>query len=340
MHTLAKLNLQFRTTMDLDGTQSPFDLLRRHVIRLGRRFQAANALLAYGTRIPELRGTIDVCPVETPPESQLPPPDTLTDFDSIIGRMLPDKSRLATYRHALADIDEKHDLFRCFLHNYESGNVKQYVHAEVQVLDLFHARGYMFAADDNFIASSRPACLSCLAYFRSHPGRFVEPVSDRKICLSWRPAAIEGGQDSISKKVQEITMNEFNKFIRKEALYQILKKSSIPSGRPGFPNMAPDARKLVRTQKPTAHLQELFAQLETLVGPQNQPDEGNRESESSDAARGPRSLDSAREVTLDGNQVHHSWQVESPSWSCSDADEMLDDSDSDGGVALPNSLIF
>lgn len=334
MNTLARLGLQARNNTDLYRSKNPFDLLRRHVTQLGRRFQAAKALPAYGARIPELKGLAVVSPIGTPLDSRVPPADTLTTFDSITKRMLSDESRLGLYQHALGAMDTSHDLFKSFIHNYNSGSVRPYVHAEVQVLDWFHKRQYSFAGDDHFIATSRPSCLCCWTYFRSHPSRVREPNSDGRICLRWRPAEPEPGDDLESKKVQKDTMNDFNKFIRKETLHQIL-QSSDRSDHPGFPNMAANTRRPCQTQKPTSHLRELFAQLQTLIGPQDQPDEGNQETESSDADTVPKLLDSDNDTIFENDLAPCSWQVGSPSWSCSEADGMLDDSDSEGGVTLP-----
>ncbi|KAF3033849.1 hypothetical protein E8E11_002897 [Didymella keratinophila] len=329
------MNLQFRTAVDLNETPSPFDLLRCHMIRLGRRFQAAQALLTYGPRLPELCGIVNVSPVETPPASQLPPPDMSTDFNSIVRRMLPNQSCPIAHQSALSDMVEKHDLFQHFLHNYNSGKVKQYVHAEVQVLDLFYARDFMFVNDDNFIASSKPACLSCWAYFRSHPGRFVEPVSERKICLTWRPAAIEGGPDTTSNKVQASTMNDVNKFMRKEVLHQILRKSSIPSGRPGFPHIASDPPQMELSQKPVVYLKGLIPELQTLINPQHWLGRRNKESGSLAVTNVPKRMSATVEVDTRGNRFDRDRGIKSISRLCPEVVKTLYDSDSEGGVTLP-----
>lgn len=336
MHTLAEMSLQFRTAADLNETPSPFDLLRRHVMQLGRRFQAARALLTYGARVPELSGIVEVRPVETPPASRLPPPDMSTELDSIVRRMLPDQSCLSQYQHALSEMVEKYDLFRYFLYNYNSGNTKQYVHAEVQMLDLFHARSYTFANDDNFIATSRPACLSCFAYFRCHPGRFVEPVSDHKICLGWRPAAIEGDSDATSEKVQASTMNDVNKFMRKEVLYQILKSSSIPSGRSGFPHIAPvPPPQIEKSQELSAYLKTLLPQIQTLISPRIRLDRRNTEHGSSATSNVPKKMDATVEVGTRGNRSGRGRQIESLERPRLDMSRTPYDSDSEGGVTLP-----
>lgn len=335
MHTLAEMDLRFCAAVDLNEAPSPFDLLRRHMIRLGRRFQAAQAVLTYGKRLPELRGIVNVSPVVTPPASRLPPPDTLTDLSSIVGRMLPKESPSCTYRRALSDMAEKHNLFRHFLDNYNSGNVRQYVHAEVQVLDLFYACDFTFPDDDNFIATSRPACFSCLAYFRSHPGRFVEPISDRRVCLNWRPAAIDDDADTSSKRVRESTMNDFNKFMRKEALYQILKKSSTPSGRPGFPHVARCPSQTEQSQKLAVPLEDLVSQLRTKISAQHWLGRRDKQNGLSSATIVPKEMDTTVGVDTGGNRSVRHGQIGSLLRLCPETYRILCDSDSEGGVILP-----
>ena len=331
MNDLARLSLQTRNSMTLGESQNPFDLIRRHVTQLGRRFQAAKALLTYGARIPELNGTVDVRPIDTPRESRLPPADMSTNFDSITRRMLPAGSRLDHYQHALAAMDISHNLFQHFLHNYDSGNVRPFVHAEIQVLDLFHKRQYLFADDDQFIACSRPVCLSCLTYFKSHPGRFVEPSSDYNICLSWRPPVPEAEDELSSKIDQRDTMNDFNESIRKEVLHQILRRYSITSNRAGFPNTATGTNAPAQDRKPTIRYQELLDQFQTLVGPRNQPDKGSQNANSSSAtlvfAIGKKDSSSSR-------HAHYRWQTQLPPRLQLEVDKGLDDSDSMGGVPL------
>ncbi|KAF2622329.1 hypothetical protein BU25DRAFT_304968, partial [Macroventuria anomochaeta] len=222
IHTLARLSIQTRESMHRNDARSPFDVVRHHMRQLGRRFQAAKALLTYGSRLSELKDEVQLCAIDTPSESKLPPVDMSTTFDSIARRMMPDNSSdLHRCQHALETMNQNHGLFEHFLHNYKSGDAKPYVHAGIQVLDQFHTRQFLFAGDDSFIACSRPVCLSCLVYFKSHPGRFVEPVSDYNICLNWRPSVLDTEAQVDSEKDQREALDNMNKRIRKEAIHQM-----------------------------------------------------------------------------------------------------------------------
>jgi hypothetical protein len=266
MYTLARLSLEARDDKSLDACGNPFDVVRRHMKRLGRRFQAAKAVLAYWVRLPELNGVLEIRPIDTPLASRLPPVDMLTNFDSIAGRMFPNKSpNLHDCQQALRVMDDKHELFKHFLHNYRSGEVRPYVHAEIQVLDWFHTRRLLFMEDDPFIACSRPVCLSCLSYFKSHPGRFVEPYSDYSTCLSWRPPVPDADVHCSHDKDQRDTLIAITKSIRTEACHQILKKSSLPSNYSISFNKVPSSDSEEQCPKSRTRLSDLIAQFQTLA---------------------------------------------------------------------------
>ncbi|KAJ4986591.1 het domain protein [Stagonosporopsis vannaccii] len=317
MNTLAKLSLQLRGQIDGNGSQNPFDLLRRHLTLLGRRFQAAKALLASAPRLPELSsGKVKINPLPTTSASRLPPADPLTIFSKIMGRMGSPSPRRDRCQQALAVMDVKHDLFHHFLHNYNSGNNKPCVHAEVQILDLFYTREYSFFEDDRFIACSRPACWSCSIYFTSHPGGVELSSSNRTICLNWRPPFVEDRFDMGIDQDRSKTMDEFNKRSRSEVMHQILKSSSIPSGHPGFPNIAPEANSLGQYRTSKMSYLEIMDPLKRLVRPYTQSvvatravaENGNIKNE----------VD-GRQKQVDSQYLH----------------EGLYESDSGGGVMLP-----
>ena len=266
MYTLARLSLETRGNISSNACGRPFDVVRRHMKQLGRRFQAAKAVLSYWARLPELNDVLEICPIDTPLASRLPPVDMLINFDSIAGRMFPDKSPdLNYYQQALREMDAKHKLFEHFLHNYRSGEARPCVHAEIQVLDWFYTRRLLFVEDDPFIACSRPVCLSCLSYFKSHPGRFVEPHSDYSTCLSWRPPVTDADVHCSDDKDQRDTLITMTKSIRKEACHQILKKSSLPVNCSKFPNRAPSSDSKEQRPKLKMRLSDLVAQFQALA---------------------------------------------------------------------------
>ena len=266
MYTLARLSLKARNDKRLNAYEGPFDDVRRHLKQLGRRFQAAKALLTYGARLSELTGRLEIHPIDTPSAQRLPPVDMLTKLDSIAVRMFSkDSPDLSRYQQALGEMDETNNLFDHFLHNYRSGDARPYVHAEIQVLDWFHTRRLLFVGDDPFIACSRPVCLSCLSYFKSHPGRFVEPYSDHETCLSWRPPVLDTDVNRESLNEQRDTLISMTRSIRKEACHQIIKKSSSSTSRSDFPNRASSFEESEQCSAESTGMSDLLSRFRALV---------------------------------------------------------------------------
>jgi hypothetical protein len=233
MSTLARLSLYTSHSIE-DGAQNSFELCLYNIERLGRYHLAAATMLSYGQRLPELRNDYRVEGIATQPEISLPPFDISTNLDSIAVRMHPDKSPDLVHRQrALREINASTQLFQHFQENYISSQVKPHVHPEIQVLEWFHTGNRSFAANDPFIACSRPSCLCCQLYFRYHPGHFVEPISDQNICLSWRPHYLNAENDyPMSDKQQKILMNTMIKDIRKDVLRLIDDRSMSKAKHP------------------------------------------------------------------------------------------------------------
>jgi hypothetical protein len=89
-----------------------------------------------------------------------------------------------------------------------------------------------FAADDPFVACSKPACFCCLLYFWHHPGHFVEPDSHNKIYLNWRPPGFRILTGVMGPTHQRDILNGMNKDIRREALRQIYEKTAPQAWHP------------------------------------------------------------------------------------------------------------
>jgi hypothetical protein len=172
--------------------------------------------------------------ITTPSEAGLPPFDVLTNIESIATRLHPSNSPdLDRRQQALREIESSDHIFQQFLKNYATPRVKPHVHPEVQVLEWFHSANRLFAADDPFVACSRPSCLCCQLYFRYHDGYFVEPFSDRKICLSWRPHELDTERNyPMSEQQQKTLMNSMIHDIRKEALRRIDERSTLKEKHP------------------------------------------------------------------------------------------------------------
>jgi hypothetical protein len=155
-------------------------------------------------------------------KSAMPPLDHLTKAEKILIRMLPAKSaELEHYQQAFADMDSRYQVFNRILENYAKPDHNSCVHAEIQVLEHFHAHKMDFASGDAYIACSKPACFCCLLYFRHHPGHVVEPVSHNKIYLNWRPPDFSTSTAIVGPNHLRDILNAMNQEIRKEALRQV-----------------------------------------------------------------------------------------------------------------------
>jgi hypothetical protein len=210
-----------------DRAPNPFELCIHQIQQLGRVYLTAANIFSYGQRLPELCNNYWVESIPTPLEASLPPLDLSTNFDSIAVRMHPAASDQLTRRQqALREMDSCTQLFQQFQTNYISREVEPHVHPEIQVLEWFHTGKRSFAGDDPYIACSRPSCICCQLYFRYHHGHFVEPKSDGKICLSWRPHDLDTEDHPMTELQQKTLMNSMVKDIRKDALQHIDKWST------------------------------------------------------------------------------------------------------------------
>jgi hypothetical protein len=233
MRTIARISASSSQGTE-DRVQHPFELCIYYIQRLRRYHLAAATILMSGQRLPELRNKYRVEGVTTPPGAELPPFDISTNIESIATRLHPANSLdLNRRQQTLREMESSDQIFQHFQKNYISPRVKPHVHPEVQMLEWFHAADRLFAAGDPFVACSKPSCLSCQLYFRYHAGYFVEPFSDRKICLSWRPHELDTERNfPMSDQQQKTLMNSMISSIRKEALRRIDERSMLTEKRP------------------------------------------------------------------------------------------------------------
>ncbi|EQK99734.1 hypothetical protein OCS_04550 [Ophiocordyceps sinensis CO18] len=102
------------------------------------------------------------------------------------------------------------------------GRLSPRVHAEVQLLDHFHAHRLSFAADDRYIACSKPACFCCRLYFRHHPARCVEPDSHGNLHLNWGLARLRDGARDARWAEQRAVLDNMNDDIRDVVFMAVL----------------------------------------------------------------------------------------------------------------------
>ena len=62
---------------------------------------------------------------------------------------------------------------------------ESWVHAEVILLELFHAAGKSFWRDDRYIGCSKASCYCCNLYFEHHPGDFILRPCHGNVWQKW-----------------------------------------------------------------------------------------------------------------------------------------------------------
>jgi hypothetical protein len=78
------------------------------------------------------------------------------------------------------------------------------VHAELVLLDHFSKNKYKFAARDNYIACSKPACYLCYLYIIYHRKTFTNLPVHQKIYRNWRVPDIDPKDSGSMKSSAEI----------------------------------------------------------------------------------------------------------------------------------------
>ena len=164
---------------------------------------------------------------------------------NIMTRMLPSDGFNARYREAADIMNQRLDIVTRFKNIYDDKNFSPLMHAEIQVLEHFWERRKFFE-DDRYIGCSKPACYCCHMYIQHHPAGCAVPQTSRNVYLNWGLKMLPQGSRNPEYKHQRDILNEMAKSIRKDALDQILRKTSAPPWHPdsqtGFTLRAPSVQ--------------------------------------------------------------------------------------------------
>lgn len=193
--------------------------------RISAHTRVVKELIADGTRLQPLLEVFCVEMLEPPECAPLPPADSHTTLEGILNRMVketyPRKKELG---EVLSWLDHQINLEAAVLEQYSNKTFVPRVHAEVQLLDHFYEKQLRFAADDRFIACSKPACFCCSLYFRHHPARFVEPDSHGNLRPNWGVARLPGGAEDgrwVEQRNILIKMNDDIREVVKERIFAL-----------------------------------------------------------------------------------------------------------------------
>lgn len=209
-----------------DSTNFALAMLRHYIGRLSHHIRAAKTLLDGASRFPCLLQSwkVESIPAPLRASTQLPR-DHMTTLEGILVRMLPkDSPELERYREDLKHMENKFQLSKRLLENYQDPNFRPRVHCEIQVLQHFHSNKLQFLEFDRFIACSKDSCYCCQLYFRYHPGNFVEPNCHNNIYLNWKaPDADRNDKPHTQRDI----LNKMICQIRRDALDQIAQRRPV-----------------------------------------------------------------------------------------------------------------
>ncbi|ELR03152.1 hypothetical protein VC83_08458 [Pseudogymnoascus destructans] len=217
-----------------ESRRQAFVLTRHYIGRLGSHVRAAKVLVAAGLRMPDLFNSFAIQTRPAPKPPSLPPPTGhLTTLEGILNRMLPPGSEKAPlYQEALATLNAKFNIQTRLQDKYQDKHFRPRVHAELNLLEYFHAKRLPFVDDDRFIGCSKPACYCCYHYISNHPGGFVRPTSHSIRYMNWRPPDLINNTDSKEKIQQRDVLNKVIAQIRLDTLRHIERQRGPSMWRP------------------------------------------------------------------------------------------------------------
>jgi hypothetical protein len=198
---------------------------RHYVGRLGSWSRASKTLLRATKTIPNLVTSFQIECLSPPPPISAPCPDEKTNLDSALGRMhgRDEIQRLEEAREVVRNTNSL-DISAEFFDKYCDKKFKPRVHAEVLLLEHFYHQKLDFLDNDRYIGCSKPSCYCCDIYMKIHPGGFVQRPCHGNLWINWRAPVPPIKDDKAAQKHTANMLNEMIKYIRRDALNQLLSK--------------------------------------------------------------------------------------------------------------------
>ncbi|KAI0433243.1 hypothetical protein F5Y09DRAFT_299436 [Xylaria sp. FL1042] len=248
---MKRLSRHLQVHGDLSVIDGDCVVIKNFIHRLGRlthHIRAPQQIIEDVSNHAGLRNVLDefqVHSIQPQPVVDRPLSEPDIHIYSIMNRMLPCNGFNAQYREAADIMNQRFDLVTRFKKEYDSKNFSPLMHAEIQVLEHFWGKRQFFD-DDRYIGCSKPACYCCHLYMQHHPARCVVPQTSRNVYLNWGLRALSQGSRDAEYTHQRDILNEMVKSIRKDALDQILRKTSAapwhPDSQTGFTLRASSVR--------------------------------------------------------------------------------------------------
>lgn len=206
----------------------------RHIIgRLAAHIRTVKEVIKDSHHLEDLLDVFEVALVRRPPCVPRLQADGHTNLSGVLKRMLKAQdTRFPKLLNYLSRLDEQTNLEQELQDRFDPGKSAPCVHAEIQLLHHFYENNRVFYADDDFIATSKPACFCCKLYFRHHPASYVEPDSHEKIYANWGPIclALQGrqGRDDPTWIEHRRVMNSVINDIGREVINEIERRRRAP----------------------------------------------------------------------------------------------------------------
>lgn len=209
-----------------------FRKVRHLVARLAAHIRAVKGIIEDIRRMEDVLDEYEVAVVPKPASVPRLQADGHTNLKGILRRMIrTEDGRFSVLFEYLSDLDEQTGLERQVQDRFDAEKTPPYVHAEIQMLHHFYDSGRIFFADDNYIATSKPACFPCKSYFRHHPANYVEPDTHEKVYSNWGPIRLAEGpkkKDDRSwieyRKVMQNVIND----LEREVILEIERRRRLP----------------------------------------------------------------------------------------------------------------
>ena len=204
-----------------------FARVRHYLGRLAQHIRAPKELFETATDMSPILDNFDVFSVKHIASVLPPAPDSHTNLDGILNRMLGKKhDERREIENGLFKFNAVKHVFEKFLSEYQ--NLRPRVHAEVQILEHFYRNRLSFAKSDRYVACSKLACLCCAMYFRYHPARMVIPDSHQNVWTNWGPPLVEKFSKSHETGKRQLDiLNNMIDDLRKRVISQALEQSSV-----------------------------------------------------------------------------------------------------------------
>lgn len=212
--------IQLKNVIKGNPSVEAWRMIRHYIGRLGSWAKAANFILRVATRAWYLQQGIKVEIVKSMRAPKWTVPEEPFTFKDALRRqsLFYDSERLVqsvrSSRSDLAQVLEERAITPDFGLS---------VHAEITMLEHFHANGLVFAGQDRYVGCSKPSCFCCNLYMRQSIFQLEPRSSHLNIWTKWSPP-LHPKESDMRNHVVEI-IRSMTKSIRHEVEHHIVRGS-------------------------------------------------------------------------------------------------------------------